>query len=274
MSYCLVCGGLGTNVSQRQRGGLLGKLRGPELVIEKCTACDGLGVEPKPMEPPIKTAFKPKLPLDENTQKIADIVREQVRKGELSHTDRPKLEESLQELTQTDAGVDELASIFLETPASRRMERDSMGERLAAVGRKDALFAAIRRSNAANGIGQRHSYWEEVLTIAQMFARSGEPDGIALALDALKNNKEAAWQADRIHSLFKESLQRASSKVSDEILRSLLRLPKFINYLRAGSYYLEGDDSVIHAQVGLGDVLQLANEEVIRRQQTKTKSLG
>ena len=206
-------------------------------------------------EQPRKPSIPP--PLDEKTLSLVERVRARVEQCGALSSGGPELQEDIQQLTQTETGIEALAAIFVRTFQTPRLNGAvfTMGARLVAVGRKDALLAVIRQSRRST------EYWSGVLTIASILASSGEPDGIELVLQFLKKNWNVGFSGEIVRSILKKSLEKSASKVSDATLKSMLRLPPQL----AAEDLAPEDDSSYDISIDIRDILQLAHNEVSRR---------
>jgi hypothetical protein len=99
------------------------------------------------------------------------------------------------------------------------------------------------------------------LTIASILASSGEPDGIELVLQFLKENRNVGFSGERVHSILKRSLEKSASKVTDATLKSMLRLPPQLAALTLSP----ADDCADDISIDIRDILQLVHNEVSRR---------
>jgi hypothetical protein len=239
--YCSRCEGRGKIEYHRKRGGLFGGLRRPKTVTENCAVCNGTGV-------------------DENVLSLAKTLRAKMSDPATMFSSRQFQEESIKQLSNTAAGVDQLIAIFLQDPFNSIWH--SIGVRLAAIGKGDVLLAALQRSGGSWG-----SYRSDVLNIAKMFAAAGEADGIPLVLQMLpkKYGDIGDGRTPEIYYILKESLEKRACKVSNAILESVLRIPEKVPY----SYYAYPSDDRQYGDVNFQSVLQLARDEMSRRQGIK-----
>jgi hypothetical protein len=59
-----------------------------------------------------------------------------------------------------------------------------------------------------------------------MFAEARQPEGIVLALEMIKKDKDADWNMDGLHNILLRSLRDASPRVSESDLKRILTLPE------------------------------------------------
>jgi hypothetical protein len=173
-------------------------------------------------------------------------------------TNKAKIEHSL-ELVKTypgGAGLARLLRVLQETPSSK-WHWEPIASAVAQCDRKDVLLSRLNVIDKKYGIGERHSYWKEVIKTAEAFVEAKcYSEAISLAMKYLKE-----YSTDELTgTVLRDALPGAVHSLDSSDLTLLVNLRD----IQSSSEDINGNTQ--YYSLDLSSVRSIARDELRRRE--------